>query len=179
MPLDAAVTLAMALDALGAGYHFVTTATVGGNVAVTAEGDHIAGATHMAIASGGTTTEYLVTADAAWALADGAWQQLDSTQGLSDPVTQLRSPTSVAVVGSTDAATITATYPNAALGLAGDGEAAVEFQLAGGQITSLRYASAAIVTNADGSTSEQPADVTAVITPIAPGTQITLPAADA
>lgn len=179
LPLDAAVTLATALDSLAIGYHFVTTATVGGQVAVTAEGDHIAGSTQMTVASSGTTTQYLVTADAAWALADGSWQQLDSTQGLSDPVTQLRSPASVAISGTPEAATIVAQYPNAALGLAGDGQASVEFQLVGGQISSLRYASTAVVTNADGSTSEQPAEVTAVISPVAPGTQITLPAAEA
>lgn len=179
VPLDAQVTLATALDTLAIGYHFATTATVGGQVAVTAEGDHIAGSTQMTVASGGTTTEYLVTADAAWAFADGSWQQLDGTQGLSDPITQLRTPSDVAISGTTEAATITARYPNAALGLQGDGQAGVEFELAGGQITSIRYASSAVVTNAGGSTSEQPAEVTAAISPVAPGTQITLPVAEA
>ncbi|HWL42314.1 MAG TPA: hypothetical protein VNQ73_05175 [Ilumatobacter sp.] len=173
VPLDAVVALATALDALNTGYHFTTTATVAGRPAVIAEGDHIAGSTRMTITSGGTGTEYVVTAEAAWALADGAWQQLDGTQGLSDPVGQLRDPLEVAIVGTAEAATITARYPAARLGLASD--ATVEFQLADGRITSLRLSSTTVTTHPDGTTSEQPADVTAVITPIAPGTEITLP----
>jgi hypothetical protein len=176
---DATTTLTAALDTLATGYHFVTTATVAGRVAVVAEGDHVAGATQMIVTSGGASTRYLITSDAAWAQADGEWHQLDSAQGLRDPIDQLRAPLSVTLVGTADAATITAHYPAAALGLPGDGQHAVELQLANGLIRSLRYASTAVVTNADGTTSEQASEVTAQITPIASGTQITLPAAEA
>lgn len=179
VPLDALVTLAAALDALAGGYHFATTASIGDTVAISAEGDHIAGSTRMTVASGGTSTEYLVTGAAAWARVDGEWQQLDSAEGLSDPVAQLRDPLAATISGTADAAVVTAEYPNAALGLPGDGTAMVELELAAGRITSLRYASTATVTAADGTVSDQPAVVTAVISPVAPGTEITLPAVDA
>lgn len=177
VPLDAALMLTTALDALGAGYHFATTATVAGNLAVSAEGDHIAGATHMVVTSGGTSTEYIVTPAAAWALADGAWQQLDSAAGLPDPIGQLRSPLTATAAGTPAAAVLTAQYPNRALGLPGDGRAAVEFEITDGRITALRYATVVVLTNADGSTVEQPAEVAATIGPVAPGTEITLPSA--
>lgn len=165
-PTDPTTTLMNALDALTAGYHFVTTATVAGHVAVSAEGDHVAGATRMTVTSGGTSTEYLVTAGAAWALADGAWHQLDSAEGLSDPVAQLRQPATIEFAGNA-AATIIARYPAAVLGVPGGGQHPVEFQLAGDRIVSLRYPT----TTSGG----QPADVVAVISPIAPGTEISLP----
>lgn len=166
-PPDPTTLLMGALDALIAGYHFVTTATVAGQVAVSAEGDHVAGSTQMTVTSGGTSTEYLVTAGAAWAQADGEWQQLDSAEGLSDPVAQLRSPVEIELSGDAEAATIVAHYPAAALGVPGDGQHPVEFQLAGGQIVSLRYPT----TTSAG----EPAEVVAVISPVAPGTEITLP----
>jgi hypothetical protein len=176
---DATTTLTTALDTLAAGYHFVTTATVDEQVAVMAEGDHVAGTTRMTVTSGGTSTNYLVTPDAAWAQTDGEWRRLDSAQGLSDPVGQLRAPLSVELVGTAEAATITARYKATALGIRGDGERAVEFQLDDGRITSLHYSSTGLVTGADGTTSERRTDVTAVITAIASGTEITLPAAEA
>ena len=176
---DATTTLTAALDTLATGYHFVTTATVDGQVAVMAEGDHVAGTTRMTVTSGGASTNYLVTPDAAWAQTDGEWRQLDSAQGLTDPVGQLRAPLSVELVGTAEAATITARYEATALGIRGGGERTVEFQLDDGSITSLRYFSTALVTSADGTTSERRTDVTAVITPIASGTEITLPVAEA
>jgi hypothetical protein len=172
---DATTMLTAALDTLASGYHFVSTATVDGQVTLVAEGDHVAGATQMTVTSGATSTQYLVTEHAAWAKADREWQQLDSTQGLTDPVGRLRAPLSVELAGTAESATITAHYEATALGVRGAGEHAVEFQLTNGLITSLRYASTALVTNADGTASERRREVTVVITPIASGTEITLP----
>ena len=164
-PIDPAALLATALDQLAPGYHFVTTATVGGQVAVSAEGDHVAGSTRMTLTSSGTATDYLIAGDAAWAFADGAWQELDPADSPSDPLAALRAPTAVTLVaGDATAATVHATYPASALGLPGDTESTVEFQLANGAITALTYVA-------------DPANVSAVITPIDPATEITLPTA--
>jgi hypothetical protein len=175
---DATTTLTAALDRLATGYHFVTTVSVDGEAALVAEGDHVAGTTQMTLTTDGASTRYLVTRDAAWAQADGRWELLDSTRGLADPVSQLRGPRSVELVGSAEAATITALYEAAVLGVRGAGERAVEFRLADGQITSLRYESTAAVAGAGGTTREQHTEVHAVITPIESGTEITLPEAE-
>ena len=174
---DATTTLTAALDTLATGYHFVTTVTVDGRTTLVAEGDHVAGTTQMTVTSDGSSTRYLVTRDAAWTRADGGWQRLDSTGGLADPVSQLRSPRSVELVGTAEAATITAHYDTAVLVVRGTGERSVEFQLADGLITSLRYASTAAVAGAGGTTRAQHTEVHAVITPIESGTEITLPPA--
>jgi hypothetical protein len=175
---DATTTLTAALDTLATGYHFVTTVTVDGKATLVAEGDHVAGTTQMTVTSGVSSTRYLVTRDAAWAQTDGKWRQLDSAQGLTDPVSQLRSPLSVELFGTAAAATITARYEAAALGVRGGDERVVEFQLADGLITSLRYASTAAVTTAGGTRRQQHTEVHAVITPIESGTEITLPTAE-
>lgn len=175
---DATTTLTAALDRLATGYHFVTTISVDGEAAAVAEGDHVAGTTQMTVTQDGTSTGYLVTRDAAWTQADGRWEQLDSTRGLADPLSQLRGPRSVELAGTVEAATITAHYEAAVLGVRGAGERAVEFRLADGQITSLRYETTASVAGAGGTTREQPSEVHAVITPIESGTEITLPTAE-
>src|SRR5690606_37323529 len=118
--------------------------------ALVAEGDHVAGTTQMTVTSNGTSTRYLVTRDAAWIEADAQWEQLDSTPGLADPVSQLRSPRSVELAGTTEAATVTAHYEAAVLGARGAGERAVEFRLANGLITSLHYETTAAVAGARG-----------------------------
>ena len=162
-PVDPAALLTAALDQLAPGYHFVTTATVGGQVAVSAEGDHANGSTRMTLTSSGTATDYVITAESAWAFADGTWQELDRAESPLDPLAALRAPTSVTLLaGDATATTVQATYPASALGLAGDAASTVEFQLANGSIASLAYVAA-------------PANVSAVITPIDPATVITLP----
>lgn len=164
---DPAQLLATALDQLAPGYHFVTTASVGGQVAVSAEGDHVGGeaggATRMTLTSSGTATDYLIVGQSAWAYADDAWQELDPADSPSEPLAALREPLDVTLVaGDADAATVRATYPAAALGLVGDDHRTVEFQLADGAITALSYVA-------------EPAEVAAAITPLDPAVEITVP----
>lgn len=173
---DPNALLAAALDAAAPGYHFITTASVGDQVVLSAEGDHAGGATRMTLTSLGATTDYIVTADAAWALQDGEWQELDQSPGLADPLSPLRTPTSIELLaGNTEAATLLGHYPAAALGLPGDTDQSVTITIATGQLTALAYSSTANVTAADGSVSQQPAAVTTQISALAPGTAVTLP----
>jgi hypothetical protein len=160
--------LQQSFDQLAPGYHFVTTATVNGVPALTAEGDHIGGSTRMTITSQGKTVEYIVLPDQTWVAENGQWQELDEPAPAVDPISPLRAPQSVAVAAYTpEMTTLTAGYPPTALALPGDQPVNVWFALAGTSLIAIGY-------DVPGGTSSVRAD----ISPLVDTTPITSPAGE-
>ena len=139
--IDAPAVLQQAFDALGGGYHFVTTAIVNGEVAITAIGDRVADGTRMSVSSSGATIDYVVTPDGTWVNQQGTWSELSDPAPVSDPIGSLRAPISVQVASFTGTAQVglAATYPSSALSLPGDAMVEVSFVLTGGSLVSLSY----------------------------------------
>ena len=166
--IDAPAVLQQAFDVLGGGYHFVTTATVNGKVAITAIGDRVADGTRMSVSSNGATIDYVVTPEGTWVNQQGTWSELSDPAPVSDPIGSLRAPTSVQIVSFTGAAQLglAATYPSSALSLPGDALVEVSFVLRGGTLVSLSY-------RATGGGIE--ANVESMITLLADTSAVTLP----
>ena len=139
---DAAALLAAGLERFAPGYHFVTTATIGGAVAVVAEGDRVGSGTRLAVTSGGSTIDYVVTPDGTWVFADGTWSELEETAPVNDPLGPLQTPLSVAVeTFDAGSATVAASYPPAALSLPGDDPVEVIFTFTDAVLRSMTYVS--------------------------------------
>jgi hypothetical protein len=137
---DGATVLQQSFDLLAPGYHFVTTASVNGTPALTAEGDHIAGSTRMTITSQGRSVEYIVLPEQTWVADAGQWQELEQAAPASDPITALRTPESVTVASySPELTTLTAAYPPSALNAPGDQPVPVTFELAGTTLLAIAY----------------------------------------
>ncbi len=165
---DAPTVLQQSFDQLAPGYHFITTATVNGAPALTAEGDHIAGSTRMAITSQGRTVDYIVLPDQTWVADNGQWQELDEPAPAGDPITPLRTPQSVTVANYTpELTTLYAAYPPGTLAIPGDQPVNVWFQMAGTTLLAIGY-------DVPGGTSSVRAD----ISPLVDTTPITSPASD-
>ncbi len=137
---DGPTLLQQAFDSASPGYHFVTTATVNGAVAVTAEGDHIAGGTRLTVTSQNTTVRYVILPEGTWVLDAGVWQELDDPAPVTDPISSLRAPSTVTVAAFTaTGATLIASYPAAALALEGDVSVDVTFEIEGITLRSITY----------------------------------------
>jgi hypothetical protein len=165
---DGATVLQQSFDLLAPGYHFITTASVNGTPALTAEGDHIAGSTRMTITSQGRAVEYIVLPEQTWVADAGQWQELEQAAPASDPITALRAPESVTVAShSPELTTITATYPPLALNAPGDQPVPVTFELAGTTLLAIAY-------EVPGGGSTVRSDITPLVAP----TPITSPAGE-
>ena len=137
---DGPTLLQQAFDSASPGYHFVTTATVNGAVAVTAEGDHIAGGTRLTVTSQNATVGYVILPEGTWVLDSGVWKETDDPAPATDPITALRAPTTVTVAAFTaTGATLIASYPAAALALEGDVPVDVTFEIEGTTLHSITY----------------------------------------
>ncbi len=168
-PIDPAATLQQAVAALGASYHFATTATVNGAVALRADGDRIGDGSRLAVTANGATVQYVITADGTWVQQPGQdWQQLDDPPATADPVSALSSPSAVAVSQS-DGTTVglTVTVPSVALGIPGDGDVPVSAVVVGGVLTTVGY---------DTTVSGVPASVTATLGAPADTSPVSAPA---
>ena len=157
---DAAATLKAAFDQIAAGYHFVTTATVNGAVAITAKGDRVGDGTRLNVASKGASVDYVITPGGSWVNKDGTWSEITDATPPSDPIGVLRAPTSVTVTsyGAGAPTVLTANYPAAALSLPGDAAVDVVFTINGTVLASLGYS-----TKADAGTADVHTDITALV----------------
>lgn len=157
---DGAATLQAAFDQLAPGYHFVTTATVNGAVAITAQGDRVVDGTRMSVASNGATVDYVVTPGGTWVNKDGTWSEITDETAPADPIAALRAPTSVAVTsyGAGVPTVLTASYPSAALSLPGDAAVSVVFTINGAVLATLGYS-----TTTDGGAADVHTDITALV----------------
>jgi hypothetical protein len=166
-PPDALALLTATLDAIAGGYHFVTTATVGDVVAVSAEGDRVGEGTRVNVTTGGSTVSYAITPEGTWVFSDGTWAELDQPAPAVDPVGALRTPTAVVVTSYGKGPTVlTGTYPASALSLAGDAPVDVALEIDGTTLRSITY-----VSTQNGAIATVRADVS----PLADATPVTLP----
>ncbi len=166
-PVDGVALLQSSVDALAAGYHFTTTITVDGALALSADGDKVGDGTRLVIDSNGAQVSYVILPAGTWVLpVDGDWEQLEAAPS-TDPITALRTPQGV-TVDANDGTTVqlTATVPSVSLGIPGDASVTVQVTVVGGAISAITY-------NAD--VDGKPGVVQAAIGPIVDGTPVTPP----
>ena len=164
---DGPTVLQQSIDALAPGYHFSSTVTLNGNVALTSVGDQIGLASRQQITSQGVTVDYIVLPEGTWKGENGVWDELEEPAPAVDPLAALRSPTAVTVAAATaELTTLVATYPAAAFGVAGD-VINVTVEVAGTALRSFSY------TTPDGSGTSR-----TDIGPLTDTTPITSPAAE-
>ena len=148
----AALRLGAVLDTLAAGYRFKTTVTVADTVATTATGRWTQGASEFEVTASGAAVTYRSVPPGAWVQqANGTWTKLDGTAPVNDPVATLRAPQGLVILSDTGSALeLTASYPAAALGAAG--EATAEVRLVIGSDSSLQLTFSTVVDAATGAT---------------------------
>src|SRR3954454_7801323 len=84
---DPAATLQGALASLTTTYHFVSTVTLDGAVALVADGDRVGDGSRLTLTSGDGKVSYLITPDGSWVMPDGGdWQPLDTDPADADPI---------------------------------------------------------------------------------------------
>ncbi|MCU1502734.1 MAG: hypothetical protein JWM12_2088 [Ilumatobacteraceae bacterium] len=138
---DPAATLQQALTALGTTYHFSSTASVNGAVALVADGDRIGDGSRLSVTANEATVGYVITADGTWVHQPGAaWQQIDDPPATADPIEALRAPSGVVLVGTdADGTKLDIIVPGTALGLAGDSGVTVRATVVDGALGSVSY----------------------------------------
>ena len=158
--VDGATLLQQAVAATAAGYHFNQTATVDGAVALTVDGDRLPDGARLAVSSPTAgLVYYVITPDGTWLMPqNGEWEVDDSPAPAVDPIAALNAPTSV-TVASSDGTTVqlAVTVTMASLGIAGDGDAALQVSIVSGALSSITYNT----TTSDG----KPADTTTLFAP--------------
>jgi hypothetical protein len=107
---------------MAGGYTYTSTITVGDTTVSTATGRSVGGSSEFAISSGGKSVTYRAIPPKAWVQQPGGpWVVVSGKVPSGSPIAGLTTPTSVTVVADTaDGLAIDASYPPAALGLAGD-----------------------------------------------------------
>lgn len=138
-----ATALKEAVAALGANYHFVTTATVNGSTVLTAEGDRVGDGARLMLTSDAGAVSYVVTADGSWAKPEnGTWAALDVPAATTDPLSALGSPSIVAKVPDSPLGQdYAAVVQNDALGISGGGTATLVVTVVDGRVTAVTYTS--------------------------------------
>ena len=133
--------LTAALTALLDGYTFDTVLTVGGIEAARVTGRWFGDASELSISSGGATVTYRIIPPNAWLQEDsGTWLEADAATATVDPLTPLLSPSGVETTSSSAGAdSLVATYPAAALGLAGTDPVTVTISIAADGTITTRY----------------------------------------
>lgn len=164
---DPVSVLQQALAGADVGYHFETEVLVGDSVALTATGDHVGDSTRLTVTSDDQTVDYVITPDGSWAGQGGVWQELAQDAPATEPLQALAAPTSVEVSDyDGHHATLTGTYPAAALGLAGDQPVSVVIDVVDGVLVGLSYTAPG-----DG----PPSQVHTSVTPLVDTTPVTVP----
>jgi hypothetical protein len=138
---DPATTLAGALDSLTTSYHFVSTVTLDGAVALVADGDRVGDGSRLTLTSNGGDVSYVITPDGSWVMPDGGdWQALDTDPANTDPIAALRTASAVQAT-SNDGTTahLSVAVAPAALGVAGDAPVDLDVAIAGNVLTSVTY----------------------------------------
>jgi hypothetical protein len=157
-PPDPATTLSGALDALTTTYHFVSTVTLDGAVALVADGDRVGDGSRLTLTSNGGNVSYVITPDGSWVLPeDGDWQALDTDPANTDPIGALRTAAAVQAA-SNDGTTahLTVAVAPAALGIAGDAPVNLDVAITANVLSSVTYAT---------TVGDKPATVTATFGP--------------
>ncbi|MCU1392094.1 MAG: hypothetical protein JWM34_522 [Ilumatobacteraceae bacterium] len=165
---DGAALLSAAVAAMSPGYHFDTTLTVNGAVALTADGDKVGDGTRVGVTQGEESVQYVITPAGSWVQPQGGdWQQLDSGTGTIDPVAALAAPSSVQVTGTDGTATlVSAAVPATQLGLVDGPAVTLSARIDNGAITSVGYS-----TTVD----DEPATMVASIGPVVNGSPVVAP----
>jgi hypothetical protein len=129
---DAAARLTDALVQLASGYSFGSTVSVGGQVATQANGRWIGGGSEFTVTTNGVSITYRTLPPRSWVLQAGAgWVEVNGTVPSGDPLDALKAPGQTTIVAQTnDMLELSASYPAAILGLAGNGQVAVDLVLA-------------------------------------------------
>lgn len=167
--VDGAALLQQAIAATSAGYHFNQTATVDGVVAITVDGDRLPTGARLAVSNADGLVYYVITPDGTWLMPDnGEWEADDSPAPAVDPIAALGAPTSVTVAGN-DGTTVqlAVAVPFAALGISGDGDAALQVSVVSGALTSIVYST----TTVDG----KAASTTTAIGPVVDASPVVAP----
>ncbi len=138
---DAGGGLAAALGRLASGYSFTSTVSVGGQVATQATGRWIGGASEFTVTTNAVSITYRTLPPRSWVLQAGkGWVEVNGSVPSGSPLDALKSPNQSSLVKQTsDALELTASYPAAVLGLAGDTPVAVDLVLASDGSLSATY----------------------------------------
>jgi hypothetical protein len=128
---DAAARLAAALGQLASGYSFGSTVSVGGQVATQASGRWIGGGSEFTVSTNGVSITYRTLPPRSWVLQTGAgWVEVNGSVPSGDPLDALKAPGQTTIVAQTnDMIELSASYAAAVLGLAGNGQVAVDLLL--------------------------------------------------
>jgi hypothetical protein len=121
--IDPGAALAEALDRLAGAYAFESTLTVGEDVATTAIGRWVGGASETEVSSGAAMVTYRSIPPRAWVREgdDADWAELEGEVPNAPPLDALRAPSDLVVIDvGTTATTLQARYPAATLGQPGD-----------------------------------------------------------
>ncbi|HEY7626858.1 MAG TPA: hypothetical protein VH761_07315 [Ilumatobacteraceae bacterium] len=162
-PVDGAALLQQAVAATGAGYHFNQTATIDGVVALTVDGDRLPDGARLSVTNEAGVVNYIFNAQGVWLMPEnGEWEADDSPAPAVDPINALLAPTSVTVAGN-DGTTVqlVVTVPVAALGIPGEGDAALQVSVVNGGLASIAYST----TTADGKTAATTTAIGPVVDP--------------
>lgn len=168
-PVDGAALLQQAVAATAAGYHFNQTATVDSTVALTIDGDRLPSGARLAVSNADGLVYYVITPDGTWLMPqNGEWEADDSPPPAVDPIQALTAPTSVAVAAN-DGTTVqlTVNVPFSALGIAADGDAALQVTVVSGALSTITYTT----TTSDG----RPAATTTIIGPAVDASPVEAP----
>jgi len=141
-PPDPAATLQAALAALTTTYHFVSTVTLDGAVALVADGDRVGDGSRLTLTSGDGKVSYVITPDGSWVMPDGGdWQPLDTDPADADPIGALQAPAAIQAT-SNDGSTahFAVTVAPASLGVAGDAPVQLDVGISGNLLSSVSYA---------------------------------------
>lgn len=130
--VDGGSRLATVLGQLANGYSFTTTVSIAGQVATTASGRWVGGASEFTVTTNGVAITYRTLPPRSWVLQSGAgWVEVNGTVPSGNPLDALKAPSQTTVVAqSTDMLELTASYPAAVLGLAGTNTVPVDLVLA-------------------------------------------------
>lgn len=137
----AADLLGTGIAGLGTTFHFVTTAEVGSDTVLTAQGDRVGSGSRLTLTTSTGVVSYVITADGSWAKPEnGTWSKLDVAPANSDPLGALADATDVRQVASEgQRVQLVAVVANADLGITQDGNAEVTVILENGVVTSVSY----------------------------------------
>ena len=166
---DPGAALQQALDSLTTTYHFVSTVTLDGTVALVADGDRVGDGSRLTLTSNDGNASYVVTADGSWVMLPGGdWQELDDDPATADPIGALRAPSAVQAT-STDGTTshLSVTVAPASLGIAGDAPVELDVAITANVLSSVSYATVV---------GDKPATVTATFGPAQDPTPVGAPA---
>jgi hypothetical protein len=161
--------LHQAIDSLTTTYHFVSTVTLNGTVALVADGDRVGDGSRLTLTSSDGNVSYVITPDGSWVMPDGGdWQAVDADPANTDPIGALQAPAAVQPT-SNDGSTahFAVTVPPASLGIAGDAPVRLDVAITGNVLSSVSYAT---------TVGDKSATVTATFGPAHDATPVAAPA---